>query len=219
MNKPSTPVLVGIGVAAAVGTALLVTKKTAVTMAPCPVTTATSSMAAGTGAIPPSGDMVVTGSYVWALSPGGVARRSLGKRGNACAWNLYQVGREGGATSGLIPIKCDCHQGENTFDAADGAGETRVMMDWQPYHQGGPPSSSLFSGLPAQMVKAIATNGLPTFGQQIAFPEAVPVGARLTVVYTGTKFFGYADIENQGVAFADITNGTGSGAWQDAIQP
>ncbi|MGE5754579.1 MAG: hypothetical protein ACM35G_02505, partial [Planctomycetaceae bacterium] len=168
-----------------------------------PPTVAQTPLPTATGAIPPAGDMTLGGnsSYLYVLTQWGIARVSLANPANPSGYNQIVVGREGGASVGIIPILCDCHQGWNTFDVAEASdGTARMMGDWQPYAQGGPPPpqdpNNNFSGMPAQVAMATGA-GNPGYGQQIDLPARVPLGARVAVANPSAgKYFGYLPVAN-----------------------
>jgi hypothetical protein len=166
-----------------------------------------------TGVLPAFADMSMGGasSYLYVLTQWGFARAPLGD--NPHPYSAIIIGAEGGTGSGgLIPILCDCHQGSNTMDVAEGpGGDARLVLDWQPYAQGGPVGGSGFSGLPA-MVAMTTGSGTIRFGQQIALPSAVPLGARIAAIYVAStsKYFAYYPVESNGVYLADVTTPTGS---------
>src|SRR5262252_171473 len=184
-----------------------------------PPTVATTSLPRGYGTIPPSGDMAigVNGDYLYVLTQWGISRVSLANSpGNPAGYQSVIVGREGGSSVGIIPILCDCHQGWQFFDIAensDGSGTVRMIGDWVPYAQGGPPppndSNGNFSGLPAQATMA-SGGGAPGFGQQIDLPDRVPLGGRVATVYTGNgNYFAYIPVQSDSVYFANLSNPTG----------
>ncbi len=184
-----------------------------------PPVVAQTPLPSGSGTIPPSGDMAlgVNGDYLYVLTQWGISRVSLANNpGNPTGYNSVIVGREGGSSVGIIPILCDCHQGSQFFDVAensDGSGTARMIEDWIPWTQGGPPPpndpNGNFSGLPAQATMATGA-GAPGFGQQVDLPNRVPPGGRSTVVYTGNgKYFAYLPIDSDGVYLADLSSPSG----------
>ena len=193
-----------------------------------PPVVATTALPSGSGTIPPSGDLAlgVNGDYLYVLTQWGISRVSLANNpGNPGGYNSVIVGREGGSSVGIIPILCDCHQGSQFFDVAensDGSGTARMIEDWIPWTQGGPPPpndpNGNFSGLPAQATMATGA-GAPGFGQQIDLPNRVPPGGRSTVVYTGNgKYFGYLPIDSDGVYVADLSSPSGLPDYHNPIE-
>ena len=193
-----------------------------------PPVVAQTPLPSGTGTIPPSGDLAlgVNGDYLYLLSQWGISRVSLANNpGNPTGYNSVIVGREGGSSIGIIPILCDCHQGWQFFDVAessDGSGTSRMLGDWLPFTQGGPPPpddpNGNFSGLPAQVTMATGA-GAPGFGQQITLPNRVALGGRVTAVYTGNgKYFGYFPVDTDVVYVADLSSPSGQPDYHNPIQ-
>src|SRR5262249_21137758 len=115
----------------------------------------------------------------------GVVRTPLTPVTNPNGYGLAGVGLYPGI-DGVIPIVCDCHQGWNAFDVAEATdGSARMVGAWNPYTQGGPPGSSGFSGLPAQVTQATGSNDL-AFGQQTDLPSKV--SGIPTAIYIGPPF-------------------------------
>jgi PKD domain len=173
------------------------------------------------GTLPSSPEMALGDgdSHLYVLTQWGVARAPRNPS-NPSPYSQIVIGNEGGSgNGGVIQILCDCHQGSNTMDAAQGPnGEARVIVDWQPYAQGGPPGSDEFSGLPGMVAMASSTGSL-TFGQQINLPGSVAPGADVAAIYTGSKYFGYFPLKGDDVWLADITSPTGQPGASNAIQP
>jgi hypothetical protein len=189
-------------------------------------TAQSTHLPAGTGTIPPAGDLTLAGgsNYLYVMTQWGFARASLANPSNPGPYNEIIIGREGGSTYGILPILCDCHQGWNTIDVAEapGGASSRMIGDWQPYAQGGAPGSFNFSGLPAMLAQA--TGAMPLrFGQQINLPARVDLGGRVAALYveSTSKYFGYFPVygSGKGVYQADLTNPTGSLAAANALNP
>jgi PKD repeat protein len=187
--------------------------------------TATTSLPDWSGTLPASGDMTTAlgSNNLYVLTQWGFTRSPLTSPTNPAPYAYIVMGQEGGSGSpGIIPIKCDCHQGSNTMDVAEAPdGTARMISDWQPYWQGGPdPGGVHFSGFAAQVAKA-AGSGNPSFGQQIDLPGGVPLGSQIAAIYVAStgKHFGYFPVTSAGVYLADITNPTGDPSPGSAIQP
>jgi hypothetical protein len=182
------------------------------------------------GSIPPAGDLSIgdQAQYLYVMTQWGIARAGLSAHPeNPGPYNGLIVGWEGGSSSGgVIRILCDCHQGWNTIEVAeaDGAASARMIGDWQPYPQGGPPPpndpDNNFSGLPAQLVQATAAQNI-RFGQQIVLPARVPLGARLAAIYAPStqRYFGYFPVygASAGVYLADLSTPTGVASYTAAL--
>ena len=193
-----------------------------------PPAVGTTPLPSGSGTIPPSGDMAigVNGDYLYVLTQWGISRVSLANNpSDPTGYNSIIVGREGGSSAGVIPILCDCHQGSAFFDIAensDGSGTVRMIEDWIPWTQGGPPPpndpNGNFSGMPAQATMATGSGNLG-YGQQIDIPNRVPPGARVAAVYTGNgKYFGYMPVEGSGVYLADLSTPSGLPDYHNPIE-
>jgi PKD repeat protein len=190
-----------------------------------PLGTATTELPVWSGTLPGSADMTVADSanYLYVLTQWGFARAPLGTGNNPAPYGYIVMGKEGGSGSpGIIQINCDCHQGSNVMDVAEGpGGESRMISDWQPFAQGGGvPGAPSFSGFAAQVAKTTG-GGNPAFGQQIELPSAVAPSARIAAIYIDTtgKYFGYFPVRDSGVYLADISNPTGNSSPGSAIQP
>ena len=98
------------------------------------------------GTLPGSADMAVDADNEWlyVLTQWGVLRANIADPLHPGAMSQLVIGKEGGSNNGgLITITCDCHQGGNTMDVAEGDnGDSRIVTDWQPFKQGaGTPAS------------------------------------------------------------------------------
>ncbi len=192
-----------------------------------PPTNLTTPLPSAAGVIPASGDMAigVNGDYLYVLTQWGIARVSLSNPSDPTGYNQVVVGKEGGSSVGIIPIVCDCHQGSSFFDIAensDGSGTARMIEDWIPYTQGGPPPPNdpnhNFSGLPAQATMATGS-GAPGFGQQIDLPDRVSLGGRVAAIYTGNgKYFGYLPVQSDNVYLADLSSPSGVPDYHNPIE-
>src|SRR6185295_15875267 len=125
-------------------------------------------------------------------------------------------------------IMCDCHQGWNVMDVAEAPdGTARMIGDWQPYAQGGPPPPSTnphFSGLPAMVAQANGS-GNPSFGQQIDLSARVPIGGRVAAIWLDPssggsgKYYAYFPVKQADVYKADISSPTGDPSYNSPIEP
>jgi hypothetical protein len=190
-----------------------------------PLGVATTPLPTWSGTLPGSADMstALSTNYLYVLTQWGFARAPLGTGENPNPYGYIVMGNEGGSGSpGVIPINCDCHQGSNVMDVAEGpGGESRMISDWQPYGQGGgDPSDPHFSGYAAQVAKTTG-GGNPAFGQQINLPGSVAPSARVAAIYIDSsgKYFGYFPVFNAGVYMADVTSPSGNPSPLQAIQP
>jgi len=180
---------------------------------------ATTGLPSNTGTLPPTGDLSLGGgtSYLYVLTQWGFARSSLANPANPAPYSLTNVGLFQG-NGGVVQINCDCQQAWNSSDVAEGSGGTsRMIGDWLPYDLDSTPP---LSGQPAQLAQTTG-GGSPTFGQQIFLPDSVPQSSRVAALYVDStqKYFGYFPVSGSSVHVADLTNPTGSAAFNGAIQP
>jgi hypothetical protein len=168
--------------------------------------TQSTTLPSGSGTLTPNGEMVLGANYLYVGTQWGFVRAPLTTPANPSPYSKVVVGKEGGSQEGIIPIMCDCHQGWNVMDVAEGSdGTARLVGDWQPFVQGGnppPPPNSHFSGLPAQLAQATGSGNLG-FGQQINLSDRVPGGARVAAIYipgsnppASAKFYAYFPVKS-----------------------
>ncbi len=170
------------------------------------------------GTLPGSADMSVGGgSYIYILTQWGMTRGSLSDPLHPSAFTQVVIGKEGGSgNGGLITILCDCHQGGNNMDVAEGTGGTsRLISDWQPFKQGHGDS-----GLAAQVAQTAGAGGV-TFGDQIDLDSDVPLGARSAAIYlpSSGKYFGYFPTSGNNVQKVDLTTVDGNPDTTQALPP
>lgn len=154
-----------------------------------------------------TGDVWAGDRWVYTLSLYGFTRTDITNPDAPGVSQLAQVGydrgnpdRNGGL--GKVVVDCDCHNGGTVMAAAENAaGDSRLLSDWQPWHENQAAST------PIEAARGIAGNF--EFAQQVnAGPTSIlsaPIGV---VALPNGSFYGYVPTAAT-VQVVNLTNTTG----------